>query len=127
MRVASTSETLDRFSERVRAFDVAYDGVLAQLVSSGRPVTVCTVYNGNFPADQAERNRIALTMFDDVILRAALRHGAGVIELRMVSTAAEDFANPIEPSGRGGRKIATAIGRAIGAVPGGRRITVLAD
>lgn len=35
-----------------------------------------------------------------------------------VCVTASDYANPIEPSGTGGRKIAAAIARAVGAVPG---------
>lgn len=38
--------------------------------------------------------------------------GLPVIELRLVCGEAEDYANPIEPSARGGEKIARAIARA---------------
>lgn len=58
--------------------------------------------------------RVALMMFNDVILRTAFERGLSVIDLRLVCTEQEDYANPIEPSGQGGRKIADAIARAVG-------------
>ncbi len=56
--------------------------------------------------------------FNDVILRVAFELGVNVIDLRQVCVESADYANPIEPSGTGGRKIARAIARAVGAVPG---------
>ena len=53
-------------------------------------------------------------MFNDVILRVAFEHHLPVIDLRLVCNEPADYANPIEPSGRGGRKIALAIARATG-------------
>jgi hypothetical protein len=81
-----------------------------------RPLTtLCTIYNGDLPADRGRRARVALMMFNDVILRTALRFSLDVIELRLVCTEHSDYANPIEPSGSGGQKIADAIARALGA------------
>ena len=59
---------------------------------------VCTNYNGALEPDQARLARVALMMFNDVILRAALEHRATVIELRVVCADPVDYANPIEPS-----------------------------
>jgi hypothetical protein len=42
-------------------------------------------------------------------LRAALDRGLDIIELRAICREPSDDANPIEPSGRGGLKIARAI------------------
>jgi len=53
-------------------------------------------------------------MFNDVILRVALERAIDVIDLRLVCTVASDYANPIEPSGSGGKKIADAIVAAVG-------------
>ena len=114
--VRSTGQALDLFEERVGAFEVSYGYVIEALAELGRTVTVCTIYNGNLAATEASRARIALMMFNDVILRTALGAGIDVIDLRLVCTEKSDFANPIEPSGSGGRKIATAVARAIGAV-----------
>jgi hypothetical protein len=58
--------------------------------------------------------RTALMMFNDVILRTAFERRLAIIDLRLVCTKAADYANPIEPSGPGGAKIAAAICRALG-------------
>ncbi len=80
----------------------------------GRPTTLCTIYNGNLPPAQAPTARIALSIFNDVILRVAFEHHLPVIELRLICNEPMDYANPIEPSGRGGWKIAHAIARSLG-------------
>ena len=112
--VRSTAQALDLFAERVDAFESAYGFVLEALLALGRRAWVCTIYNGNLGGREATRARIALMMFNDVVLRSALRLGVDAIELRLVCSTPEDFANPIEPSGSGGRKIAAAITRALG-------------
>ena len=53
--------------------------------------------------------RVALAVFNDVILRVAIEHGLPVIDLRLVCCSPEDYANPIEPSSVGGEKIARII------------------
>jgi hypothetical protein len=80
----------------------------------GRDTTVCTIYEGNFDPPFAELARVALAFFNDVILRAAFERRIGVIDLRLVCTEPSDYANPIEPSGSGGAKIASAILKSYG-------------
>lgn len=111
--VRSTAEALDLFRERVSAFESSYGHVIEALVDLKRPVIVCTVYHGNLTRPEAARAPVALAMFNDVILRTALRFGIAVIDLRAVCNEPNDFANPIEPSGSGGLKIARAIRRAL--------------
>lgn len=69
--------------------------------------------------------RIALTPFNDVILRVAFEFGLGVIDLRAICTEAADYANPIEPSGLGGAKIAKAIAESCGVLSGTSRTSVV--
>ena len=121
MPVRSTAEALDRFGERLADFERSYGWALEAVVALGRKTTVCTIYNGNLGAQEAARARVALMMFNDVILRAALEHSVDTLDLRLVCTEPEDYANPIEPSGRGGRKIAAAIAAALGAAGQPRR------
>lgn len=64
-------------------------------------------------------------LFNDVILRVAFEHRAAVIDLRLVCTEFEDYANPIEPSGHGGLKIAKRILGATGVDSTGSASTVL--
>jgi hypothetical protein len=118
--VASTAEALHLFGARADAFRASYEAALAGVLQLGRRTTVCTIYEGNFEPDLAAVARVALVLFNDVILRAALAAGVDVIDLRAVCTKPSDYANPIEPSGSGGAKIAAAIVAALGAERPGR-------
>lgn len=114
--VDSTAEALELFHQRVEAFESSYRPAIEEVLELGRPTTLCTIYNGNLPdPEHARQVRVALALFNDVILRTAFALGLPVIELRLVCNEPADYANPIEPSGRGGRKIALAIARAVGA------------
>ena len=113
--VRSSADTLNRFAERLERFAAAYRRVVADILGTGRHTVVCTVYNGALPPGEAPAAAVALSTFNDVILRTAVSHRVDLIELRLVCTEAADYANPIEPSGEGGRKIAAAIARAVGA------------
>jgi hypothetical protein len=112
--VLSTGDALRLFRERVERFETDYRAAIGGVLALGRPTTICTVYNGNLPASQAPNARIALAMFNDVILRVAFEHHLPAIELRLICNEPADYANPIEPSGRGGWKIAQAIARSLG-------------
>jgi hypothetical protein len=112
--VSSTAEALEIFGERASSFRSSYAAALDLLLALDRPTTVCTIYEGNLEPRIAERARVALTFFNDVILRTAFERSVDLIDLRLVCTEASDFANPIEPSGSGGAKIAKAIRAALG-------------
>jgi hypothetical protein len=114
--VRSTSETLELFSGRLREFQRRYGSAIDATLALGKLTTVCTIYEGNLEPAEARIARVALMMFNDIILRAAFARRVPVIDLRLVCTKAVDYANPIEPSGSGGRKIARAIAFACGAV-----------
>jgi len=115
--VTSTGEALDLFHSRTTGFEAAYRHALAAVRRLGLPTVVCTIYNGALPNPaEARRARIALRVFNDVILRAGLESGCALLELRHVCVEPGDYANPIEPSGQGGEKIARALARAVGAV-----------
>jgi hypothetical protein len=107
--VTSSAQTLMAFKDRVREFAVSYETAVASALAIGRPTTLCTVYNGNLDPSEAPLARIALTMFNDVILNFAFERALPVIELRLVCREPADYANPIEPSDIGGRKIADTI------------------
>ncbi len=115
--VRSTADALALFNARVSAFEADYRRAVAPVFERKLPVTLCTIYNGNLPAREAELARVALALFDDVIVRVALERECGLIDLRLVCTEPADYANPIEPSGRGGMRIAQAIARAVARPP----------
>lgn len=106
----STAEVLDVLAGLAAEFRARYEAVVDLLASRQRPLAVCTIYEGNFP-DRAMQRRAsaALASFNDVILRTALARRLGVIDLRLVCSEPADYANPIEPSSRGGMKIARTI------------------
>ena len=115
-RVKSSADTLALFADRLGQFEADYRAAINAVAALGRPVTVCTIYNGALDPPQAVLARVGLMMFNDVILRAAFDRRLDVIELRAICTDPEDYANPIEPSGSGGLKIARVVARAIGAL-----------
>ena len=112
-RVSSTAEALFVLADRARRFESSYRSALSKVRALELPITACTIYNGDLPSDQVEVARIALMIFNDAILRVAFENGFGVIDLRSVCSDPADYANPIEPSGPGGRKIAEMIKRAL--------------
>jgi GDSL-like lipase/acylhydrolase family protein len=117
--VRSTAETLLMFADRLDAFEQAYRSTIERIVALGRDLTICTIYNGALDPQLARPARVALMTFNDVILRVAFAYRATIIDLRSICVERSDYANPIEPSGKGGWKIAAAIARAVGATPGG--------
>jgi hypothetical protein len=112
--VSSSGEALLLLFEVVREFELTYRQAVTACLGFHLPLVVCTVYHGNFPdANYQQRVAVALTVFNDVIIRVAIENRLKVIDLRLVCTSADDYANPIEPSASGGEKIAQAIVRAV--------------
>lgn len=111
--VRSTADAFRLFGERVAAFEQSYRRGLMPVLAVRKPTTLCTIYNGDLPdREQAALARVALMLFNDTIARIAYEYRLPVIDLRLICCEPDDYANPIEPSGRGGRKIALAIARA---------------
>ena len=110
----SSAEVLGQLGDAGRAFEGRYRRMLAAVLERGLPATVCTIYNGNLPDALTQRlASTALTVFNDAILRTAIETGTSVIDLRLLCNEPADYANPIEPSVRGGAKIARAVARAV--------------
>ena len=125
LRVRSEPEALVKLGQRVAVFERAYRKAINRLLSLGRETVVCTIYNASLDtaagaaalglsSEEAAAALVALTAFNDVILRVSVEAKLRVIELRLVCTEPADYANTIEPSVRGGKKIARAIVRAFG-------------
>jgi GDSL-like lipase/acylhydrolase family protein len=121
----SSAEVLLLFASRIDAFEKGYRCLIDRLIGLKRDVTICTIYNGALDPELARPARVALMTFNDVILRVAFGYCASVIDLRGICVERSDYANPIEPSGTGGWKIASAIARAVGATPGARASRVI--
>jgi hypothetical protein len=113
-QVASSAEALLMLGEAAAEFEQAYRRKVDACLALKRPLVVCTVYHGNFPDPGfAACAAVALTAFNDAIIRVAAVHGLTVIDLRTICTTPDDYANPIEPSAHGGDKIASAIVRTV--------------
>ncbi len=107
--VDSMRSALTRLADIQNAFESNYRAMLDHVLSLGRHTTVCTIYE-SIPG--LDRNlRTALSLFNDVILREAIRTQIPVIDLRHICTLPGDYSviSPIEPSSAGGMKIAKAI------------------
>lgn len=110
----SFAEVLASLAQIAEGFEREYRRMLEAVLERGLPTVVCTIYNGRFPdATMQTLTSTALTVFNDVITRQAFLAGVPLIDLRLICTEDADYANPIEPSSRGGDKIARAIVRAV--------------
>lgn len=120
-RTPSIGDALLRLSDVVAGFAAAYRAMAEALAQTGRPSGLCTIYDPRFPDPRLQRLAVtALPLFNDVILREAIRRGWPAIDLRAVCSEPEDFANPIEPSARGGEKIARTVAALVREHPFGR-------
>jgi len=90
-------------------FYASYAAALGSVCALRKPTWVCTIYNGDLEPDLADAAKAAVAVFNDKIYSVANEKHIPVIELRSICRQPEDYANPIEPSGLGGKKIARAI------------------
>jgi len=110
MKVSSSAEVFDRVADLASAFEQHYREMLQAVLSLNKQVAVCTIYYPRMPEDFAQKIAVAaLASFNDVIIIQAFLAGVPLIDLRLVCTEDSDYANAIEPSDSGGRKIAKTI------------------
>lgn len=108
-RVTSTRQTLGLLWSIRDSFAEQYRRLVNAVQSRGIPAAVCTIYEGNLEAEIRREASVALSVFNDAILRIAFEAGLAVIDLRLVCASSECYANPIEPSAIGGDRIARTI------------------
>lgn len=109
-KFTSAEAALSKLADVSSRFEGKYRRAVAGCRQTGLPTTVCTIYNGNFPEPDYQRlASTALMVFNDVILRVAFEYGMSVIDLRFICSSPDDYANSIEPSSKGGAKIARCI------------------
>jgi lysophospholipase L1-like esterase len=109
-RLGSMAEALAQLDSIRATFGRDYAAMLQAVLALGKPTAVCTIYDPRYP--DPVRQRLAVTglaALNDVILRLAFALGLPVVDLRLVCGENADYANPIEPSARGGAKIAAVI------------------
>jgi lysophospholipase L1-like esterase len=110
--VMSVGHALSLVAEAAGAFAERYATMLDAVLARGLPTAVCTIYDTPQVSAEARVVRAALALFNDAITRAAFALGAPLVDLRLICSEAADYANPIEPSAKGGEKIAAAIAAA---------------
>ena len=100
---------LDELSRIADAFHKNYYNAIDHVCRLRKPTCVCTIYDGNLEADVAPAAKAAVAVFNDKIYSVANERHLAVIELRRICNQPDDYANFIEPSALGGKKIAKAI------------------
>ena len=108
-RPGSVAEALLMLDAGRDRFDADYRAMLPGVLAQGLPAAVCTIYDTPPSEPNQKIIKAALSLFNDSITRAAFSSGTPVIDLRLICSEDADYANPIEPSSQGGRKIAHAI------------------
>jgi lysophospholipase L1-like esterase len=104
--IALLAEAQERFARN-------YADMLQTVLAAGLPTALCTIYDTPTTAPNQRIIRTALAIFNDIITRAAFSAGLPLIDLRLICNEDNDYANPIEPSAKGGAKMAAAISRLI--------------
>jgi lysophospholipase L1-like esterase len=113
-KVASSAEVLDKFADIAGEFERHYREMLQSVLSLNKPTAVCTIYYPRITEPFTQKIAVAaLATFNDVIIRLAFLSGVPLIDLRLVCDENSDYANEIEPSEKGGGKIANAIVRLV--------------
>jgi lysophospholipase L1-like esterase len=109
-RAGSVAEVLHRLAAIQDQFRSGYAAMLDKVLERRLPLAVCTVYDPRYPDPIRRRlSTLALGVVNDAILREAFLRNLPLFDLRLICADDTDFANPIEPSARGGQKIANAI------------------
>lgn len=106
----SSSEDLFLMWTAIQAeFRADYRKMLEAVTGLGRHTAVCTIYDA-VPGVEAVAIT-ALSLFNDVIVSEAVAARLPIIDLRRICTEPADYSDisPIEPSWRGGAKIAAAL------------------
>ena len=91
-----------------------FETIIEKLSSHRANLLLCTVYEGDLGRsdeyrDVLDSSKIMVSSFNDIVYKTANKYNADVLELRHVFTSPEDYANPIEPSHIGGKKLAKEI------------------
>lgn len=124
-RVASTAEALLGLAEISARFEREYRAMLSEVLARGLPTAICTIYYPRFPDATFQKAALtALTVFNDAIVRAALVHGIPLLDLRFVCTEDDDYADPIEPSARGGDLLSASVANLVRSDFAGGRIGI---
>ncbi len=110
---ASAPELMRQLADVQQEFADKYRQMILAILNLRKRMIICTIYD-SVPGLESEAVT-ALSVFNDVIIRIAVELGLPVLDLRLVCNESADYSavSPIEPSERGGSKIARAILRVV--------------
>lgn len=110
----SVAEVMGRLADVREEFSRTYHAMLDAVLQRRLPVALCTIYDARFPDPQEQRLIVTgLSLINDVITREAFVRRLPLIDLRLICNEPDDYANSIEPSAKGGEKIAGVIAQAV--------------
>lgn len=106
---STIGDSLDSLDQVREYFREEYETMLTISLKQYPHLAVCTIYDNIPTLSNAEK--VALALFNEVILREAAKYKLAVIDLRVICDHINDYApvSPIEPSKQGAAKIARAI------------------
>jgi len=102
-------QILEYLALAAEAFEMNYGKLITEMSNLEVLFAVFTIYNGDLEPPFAKAARAAVAVFNDKIYQIAGEHSVPVLELRRICNEASDYANTIEPSSSGGKKIAASI------------------
>lgn len=122
---ATANATLRELGRAQAAFQDDYEQLIRTICELGLPAVGCTIYDAVPGLRSSER--LALCLFNDVIIRTLADWQIPILDLRAVCNEPADYStvSPIEPSAIGGLKIAKAVQRILDGHDFSRRETVL--
>lgn len=103
---SSVVEVLQVLAQIRSQFQQSYHQMLEHILGLKKYVAICTIYDSVPNLGPAEVS--ALSLLNDVILREAFFFRIPVVDLRLICNEPSDYSScsPIEPSAKGGAKIA---------------------
>jgi hypothetical protein len=105
----NVADALDQLDDIREDFTASYRKMLDGVLARNLPVAIATIHDARYSdAARTGMSNTALAIYNDVITREAFARGLPVIDLRLIMSEQEDYANPIEASVTGGEKIARA-------------------
>jgi hypothetical protein len=110
----TTKEVMEQAVCKLAPIKKRYRTIVEKLSQQNSKLLLCTVYEGNlsydlFFRDIAFASQAMVSMLNDVIYSTAATFKVDVLELRNIFTTPQDYANPVEPSHIGGKKLAKGI------------------
>jgi len=110
----SVAEVMTRLADVRDEFQYNYRTMLDAVLERRMPTALCTIYDARFEDPQEQRMVVtALSIFNDIITREAFARRLHLVDLRLICDEPDDYANPIEPSAKGGDKIAAIIAQVV--------------